>query len=63
MRICKMWNNQAKQNPLAQRSAAVLLGVVAADVGSIGFTIGFHNKGEGPYFSWLKAATTAFTFK
>ena len=22
-----------------------------------------RNHGEGPYFSWLKAATTAFTFK
>ena len=23
----------------------------------------FHNHGEGPYFSWLKAPTSAFTFK
>ena len=33
---------------------------------SIGSTTGFHNHGEGPYtraFSWLKAPTSAFTFK
>ena len=30
---------------------------------SIGSTTGFHNHGEGPYYSWLKAATTAFSFK
>ena len=29
---------------------------------SIGSTTGFHNHGEGPY-SWLKAPTSAFTFK
>ena len=31
----------------------------------IGFTIGFHNHREGPTmtFSWLKAPTSAFTFK
>ena len=23
----------------------------------------YHNHGEGPYFSWLKAPTSAFTFK
>ena len=28
---------------------------------SIGFTTGFYNHGESPY--WLKAATTALTFK
>ena len=39
--------------------------IISAVKRSIGSTTGFHNHGEGPTraFSWLKAPTSAFTFK
>ena len=37
--------------------------IISAVKCSIGSITSFHNRGEGPYFSWLKAPTSAFTFK
>ena len=37
--------------------------MISAVKRSIGFTIGFHNHGDGPYYGLLLVESATFTFK